>query len=700
MLVHRLRAPGRRARRCDRRRQRVARRDLAAGRLGVPRRPCRALPQPRLLARKQPGADVGRRALRAVPQPRHRDRRGHVRAARPGDGPRAAARPGGRPADRLRRRARPDDPPLPERAARTRRRAGRGSLAGAAEVPRRAGDGPRRLRHRGRVRLGERVVHAGPPRGDRQRRLPRRALLHVLGRDGPLPPDQDGRLGDPQLAGDDDHPSRQEGPEQEDREPWRLHADRLCAQALLAAAHCRLRRGRVRPLRAAGDDPRRGRGGPPPPRRVPHGDQDDARSRAGSVRSAERAVGADRDRAASGSRHRSRAFAFVSMSTVVAAIALSGGRPGLAVAIHFGLLALASLFYREPRPSEGEDVAFLILIPAHDEERVIAAGLAAIEADRRPCDRVLVVADRCSDATADIARSFGALVLERGEDEEPGRAAARQAGLEHARELEWDAVLMLDADSVIEPGFFAACEHTMASGADAVQARSESGHGRSLAQEASLAAFTLQGITIPRGRDRLGVSVRLRGTGMAIRREVALAHRFRAPASEDLFFTLDLMLDGVRCRHVDRARLRSEGAGTWGAFGGQKVRYEAGRMAAARAYVPRLLRRALHRRDAACLEAAWFLAPPPFALGVLSLLLGTALAAVAGAWVVAAVLGAGLAALALTLVTGLVPARAGLRAFLALLAAPWYLGWTAVVQLRALASVLRRDSYYGPTARA
>ena len=69
---------------------------------------------------------------------------------------------------------------------------------------------------------------------------------------------------------------------------------------------------------------------------------------------------------------------------------------------------------------------------------------------------------------------------------------------------------------------------------------------------------------------------------MAIRRDLALRHRFRAPASEDLFFTLDLMLAGVRCRHVDDARLRSEGASSWDAFGGQKVRYEAGRMAAAR----------------------------------------------------------------------------------------------------------------------
>jgi cellulose synthase/poly-beta-1,6-N-acetylglucosamine synthase-like glycosyltransferase len=388
------------------------------------------------------------------------------------------------------------------------------------------------------------------------------------------------------------------------------------------------------------------------------------------------------------------------LTFVVALLAVGVGLPGLAAAAHLGLLAVASLFYREPRATQGEDVRFLVLIPAHDEALVIAEGLEAINADKRPGDRVLVVADRCTDDTAAIARALGADVLERGPDEEPGRAAARQAGLEHARALEWDAVLMLDADSVIEPGFFAACERALATGAQAVQARSESRRGRTIAQEASLAAFTLQGITIPRGRSALGVSVRLRGTGMAIRRDLALSHRFRAPASEDLFFTLDLMLEGVRCRHVERARLRSQGASSWGAFGGQKLRYEAGRMSAGRTYVPRLLRRAVRDRDGAALEAAWFLSVPPFAVAAVSTLLGAALAAAVGVWPVAAVFGAAFLALVLTLFTGLVQARAGLRTWLALLAAPWYLTWKTVVQLRAVASVLRRDDYYGPTARA
>jgi cellulose synthase/poly-beta-1,6-N-acetylglucosamine synthase-like glycosyltransferase len=389
----------------------------------------------------------------------------------------------------------------------------------------------------------------------------------------------------------------------------------------------------------------------------------------------------------------------MTLTTLLVLAALAAGLPGLAVAAHLGLLALASIFYRDASHAAGPELRFLVLVPAHDEELTIGRCLAAIEADRRAREQVLVVADRCTDATAEIARSFGATVLERGEDDAPGRAAARQAGLEHARGLHWDAVVMLDADSIVEPGFFAACERALAGGAQAVQARSEGGHGHTLAAEAAVAAFTLQGITIPRGRDRLGLSVRLRGTGMAIRRDAALAHRFTAPASEDLFITLDLLLDGARCRHVERARLRSEGAATWSAFGGQKVRYEAGRMAAARAYVPRLLARAIRRRDPACLEAAWFLATPPFALAVLSLLAAIALAAIAGGWTLAAIFAVGLVCLALTLVCGLVQARAGLRTWLALLAAPWYLGWKAVVQVRALTSVLRRDAYYGPTAR-
>lgn len=378
------------------------------------------------------------------------------------------------------------------------------------------------------------------------------------------------------------------------------------------------------------------------------------------------------------------------------AVAASVALPGALAAVHLTLLSAAAILYQPPPPPDHvPEVRFLVLVPAHDEERVIGATLDALGAVLRPRDTLLVVADRCTDATASIARDRGALVLERGHGEEPGRAAARQAGLDHARRLDWDAVVMIDADSVVEAGFLDRCEAMLATGADALQARSEAALGSGLVAQASLAAFVLQGVTIPRGRDRLRCSVRLRGTGMVLRRAVVERHRFRAPASEDLWYSLDLCLKGVLPRHVDTARLRSANVGTWSAASTQRLRYEAGRMSAAREFLVPLL----GLRSWAGLEAAWFLATPPFATAAASLSGGLVLAGLARSWTAVAVIGALLAALAVDLVLGLLAARAPARTYLALLAAPWYLAWKVPVQIRALVSARRGDTYYPATPR-
>jgi hypothetical protein len=254
---------------------------------------------------------------------------------------------------------------------------------------------------------------------------------------------------------------------------------------------------------------------------------------------------------------------------------------------------------------------------------------------------------------------------------------------------------MIDADSIIEPGFFAACEAALASGAEALQARSEAALGTRAVDQAAVAAFAMQGVLMPRGRDRLGLLVRLRGTGMVLTRRALFAATFRAPASEDLWYSLDLCLQGTRIRHVDNARLRSLGAGSWRVARTQQVRYEAGRMSAAREFAGPLLRK--HNR--ASLEAAWFLLTPPFAVAALSLALATLIAIVAGSAILAGIFGGLLAVLAGALVVGLVEAGAGPRTWLALAVAPWYLPWKALIQLRALLNVRRGVKLYGATPR-
>ncbi|MFC4070289.1 glycosyltransferase [Actinoplanes subglobosus] len=88
-----------------------------------------------------------------------------------------------------------------------------------------------------------------------------------------------------------------------------------------------------------------------------------------------------------------------------------------------------------------------VVIPAHNEQALIGACLAAVTGDAHGLDvRVIVVANGCDDATADIARTAGVFVIELPE---PSKPAALNAAGPHLRGV---PVVYLDADTVITPG--------------------------------------------------------------------------------------------------------------------------------------------------------------------------------------------------------------------------------------------------------
>lgn len=382
--------------------------------------------------------------------------------------------------------------------------------------------------------------------------------------------------------------------------------------------------------------------------------------------------------------------------TVVTIAAIALAVPGFLTVAHLTLLALGSLSYRERLPSGPvPPVRFLVVVPAHNEELVLDSTLRALTADLRPRDQLLVVDDRSTDRTAEIAESHGAIVLRRHPDEEGGRAAARQAAIEAARTMAWEAMVMIDADSVIEPGFFDSCERALASGALAIQARSEAALGTRLVDQAALASFALQGVLMPRGRDRLGLLVRLRGTGMVLHRSLVERFRFRAPASEDLVYSLDLCRAGIGVRHLESARLRSQNAGSWKVATNQKRRYEAGRKSAGREHVLPLLR---SRRPAA-FEAAWFLMSPPFATAALWLLVALAVSLLGAPAALSTVIAILLALLSLVLLVALVQARVHPRISIAMILAPAYLAWKLGVQASALVSARKGPREFGATER-
>ena len=95
-----------------------------------------------------------------------------------------------------------------------------------------------------------------------------------------------------------------------------------------------------------------------------------------------------------------------------------------------------------------------VLVPAHDEEAVLGATLDSLADQVRPPDRVLVIADNCSDATVEVARGRGVEVVETVEngDKKAGALNQQLARLLPTADVD-DVVLVMDADSTINPDF-------------------------------------------------------------------------------------------------------------------------------------------------------------------------------------------------------------------------------------------------------
>jgi dolichol-phosphate mannosyltransferase len=105
-------------------------------------------------------------------------------------------------------------------------------------------------------------------------------------------------------------------------------------------------------------------------------------------------------------------------------------------------------------PTAGRDGTVSVVVPARDEAARIAECLAGVDADQG-VDEIVVVDDGSTDATAEIARHFGARVVAAGQPPAGwvGKPWALQQGLEAAR---GDFVISLDADTRPQPGLSAA----------------------------------------------------------------------------------------------------------------------------------------------------------------------------------------------------------------------------------------------------
>src|SRR5580700_7460797 len=97
-------------------------------------------------------------------------------------------------------------------------------------------------------------------------------------------------------------------------------------------------------------------------------------------------------------------------------------------------------------PTEGPRPSCAVLVPAHDEEAGLSATLGSVWPQLEPGDRLLVIADNCTDRTATVAAAASAEVLERHDPNRRGKGYALAAGVDALRAGPADVVVVVDAD--------------------------------------------------------------------------------------------------------------------------------------------------------------------------------------------------------------------------------------------------------------
>jgi cellulose synthase/poly-beta-1,6-N-acetylglucosamine synthase-like glycosyltransferase len=268
-------------------------------------------------------------------------------------------------------------------------------------------------------------------------------------------------------------------------------------------------------------------------------------------------------------------------------------------------------------PTDNVRKQIAVLVPAHNESSGLTPTLANIRSQSLPGDRLLVVADNCSDDTAAVARMEGAEVVERIDPTKRGKGYALDWGIRHLSSNPPELVIIVDADCILEDGAIDDLAFTCAMTGQPVQALylMTAPRDSQINYQVAEFAWRVKNWLRPLGLRTLNLPCQLVGTGMAFPWDmIHSADLGSGQLVEDLKLGLDLTLAGHPPVFCPSARVRSEFASTVKGAGTQRKRWEQGHIDTILKAAPKLLSIAVARQDWNLLAIALDLAVPPLSL--------------------------------------------------------------------------------------
>ncbi len=235
-----------------------------------------------------------------------------------------------------------------------------------------------------------------------------------------------------------------------------------------------------------------------------------------------------------------------------------------------------------------------LLVPAHNEALGLHGTIESLSAKSRPGDRLIVVADNCTDETARVAREDGAEVVERTNLDRRGKGFALQAGLAHlSAGNPPEFVVVVDADCRLARGCLdALVAQAAATGrpAQACYLMTAPAAPRAVDVVSALAVLVKNRVR-PLAMARLGFPCLITGSGSAFPWAALQARTFEGDnIVEDMQLAVDLALAGSPPSYCDDAVLFAALPERAAAFNSQRRRWEHGHLRTLLSQVPRLAR--------------------------------------------------------------------------------------------------------------
>ena len=135
--------------------------------------------------------------------------------------------------------------------------------------------------------------------------------------------------------------------------------------------------------------------------------------------------------------------------------------------------ACALIQFKEKPLIKNKKHKFMMILPAHNEASVIGALVESLQALDYPKELydIYVIADNCTDNTAQIAKDLGAIVYERFDEKRKTKGFAMQWFLNQKikENADYDAFCVFDADNVVDKNFLNAMNKKLCQGEEIVQ---------------------------------------------------------------------------------------------------------------------------------------------------------------------------------------------------------------------------------------